>query len=483
MIGTRESTLSAGYAQERPAAQRGTGPEPLPSDTIVAVSTAKGPAPRGIVRLSGPKAEAIVGAAACRGFRRPRRNYSAVSAEIALPEFTVPATIYVMRGPRSYTREDVIEIHTFGAPPLLQAVMERLVAAGARPAGPGEFTRRAFLNGRLDLTQAEAVQAVVGAAGEAEYRAAQEALVGGLAARLRPIRAELVRLAASVEVSLDFSDQDVEIISRSEVVESAGRIRAALDELLSRASDGRLGSHAVRVVLYGPPNAGKSSLFNAILRQRRTIVSVEPHTTRDTVETEVTIAGRPLLLVDTAGLHAADDDLRAAAVARSEAARRSADLLLCVLDSSRSPGEEEARALRAASASPALILLNKSDLGPCDSGLAARLPARVDRLRVSARTGAGLDDVLRWLAEWLSDGRVERFPADLMLNARQTALLKDARASLDRIVRPDVDEGGTQMDLVATDLNEALDALSRITGDAVTEDVLDRIFADFCIGK
>jgi len=453
------------------------------ADTIVAVSTPAGPGERGIVRLSGPEAEAIVARVARGNLEFPRGNYTAVAAEFPLDDCVVPATVYVMRGPRSYTREDVIEIHSFGAPVLLQALLDRVMAAGARLAGPGEFTRRAFLNGRLDLTQAEAVQAVVMAAGEAEYRAAQSALSGVVARRIRSVRADLVSLVAWVEVSLDFSDQDVEIIAFAEVAARARRIRDALDELLSSAPEGRLPSHNVRVVIYGPPNAGKSSIFNALLRTRRAIVSDEPHTTRDALEAEISLAGRTATLVDTAGLHSSDDEVSAAAVAQTEAAVSSADIRLCVLDGTVSPGEEEMLALRFASGPNCLVLLNKSDLGPCDGALGASLPPAVDRLRVSAMTGAGVSQIVEWLSARIESGRVQRLPGDLMLNARQAALVRDAVGALNRAVQARPDEAEQHMELVAADLNDALRALSEITGDAFTADVLDRIFSDFCIGK
>ena len=453
------------------------------SDTIVAVSTAGGPSMRAIVRMSGPSATTIIRKilASESRLRLPTKNYRAVSATLELGEINLPVRLYLMRAPRSYTREDIVEIHTFGAPPLLNALMEQLITLGARPAGPGEFTRRAFLNGRIDLAQAEAVEAVVHARSEAEYRAAHAALAGRLSRRIAQLREQLADLAASVEVALDFSDQEVEIISHAETVQRLKPIRAALAELLAAREEGRIARHAVRVVLYGPANSGKSSLFNAILRRRQAIVSPRPGTTRDTIEATVGCDGLELLLVDTAGLHPPADDVAAAAVSRSREALQSGDLALCVLDATCPPSADTRRALQAAEPKRTLIVLNKRDLGECDASLKKLPPETVDVLSVSATTGDGIAEVLNWLCRCIRRGRVDRSPSELMVTARQARLMHAAAEAMDRILESEAAEQA--MDLVAADITEALRTLSDITGSCATEDVLDRIFSNFCIGK
>jgi len=452
-------------------------------DTIAALSTPHGPSPRAILRLSGPRAETITTQLLTPSdkARLPPENYRAVSVTINLDGIILPARLYLMRAPRSYTREDIVEIHTFGAPVLLEALMRKLLSLGARPAAPGEFTRRAFLNGRIDLAQAEAVEAIVHAQGEAEYRAAHSALAGHLSRSIRSLRHRLADLAATVAVALDFSDQDVEIISYDQALSRLRPLRASIDQLLAGRDQGRIGSHGVRVVLYGPPNAGKSSLFNAILQRKQAIVSPHPGTTRDTLEATITTDGTEIVLVDTAGLHSPSDDTDAAAVGRSRTALQSADLDICVLDLSATPSANVRETLQTIRATRTLIVLNKRDLGNCRPELEALLPENVKSVTLSATTGSGIGKLLHWVAGRLHEGGVDRAPVQFMLNARQTRLLHRAGTAMDRILKND--GGQNTMDLVSDDIADALRALSEITGDAVVEDMLDRIFANFCIGK
>ena len=452
-------------------------------DTIAAVSTPRGTSQRAIVRLSGPQAEAIARRLLTAASRDalPAANYRAVTVALRLNRLLLPARLYIMRAPRSYTREDIIEMHTFGAPPLLQALMEQLVAEGARPAEPGEFTRRAFLNGRLDLAQAEAVEALIHARGEAEYRAAQGALAGRLSRRVAAIRNDLADLAAAVEVALDFSDQDVRIVSPSDVLRRAATVRGALSELIASHDAGRVDSHTVRFALFGPPNAGKSSLFNALLQRHEAIVSPQPGATRDTLEATLTFDDLEIGLVDTAGLRPPGDAVEAVAVDRSRAALGTVDFHLCVVDAASPPEPDTLEALRHIAPQRTLILLNKRDVAPCHAELSRLLPEDAPKLAVSATTGEGLDALRLWIADRLRTGRIDRAPAEFMVNARQARLMALAVQALDRVLESDCADA--VMDLTANDLADALRALSDVTGSAVTEDVLDRIFSNFCIGK
>lgn len=386
-----------------------------------------------------------------------------------------------MRAPASYTREDIVEIHTFGNPALQSALMDALVTQGARPAGPGEFTRRAFLNGRVDLAQAEAVQAVVRARSDAERRAALGSLSGHLSRHIGAVRNRLADLAAAVEVSLDFSEQDVEIISLDGVRKRLRPIRDALAGLLERKDEGRIPHRAVRAVLFGPPNAGKSSLFNAVLRRRRAIVSPTAGTTRDSIEATLSFRGLDLLLVDTAGLRPPEDDLEAMAVTRSRNSVHRADLALCVLDSAHPPDADVREAIASLDPDHSILILNKCDLGACDASLERILPRRIETLSASALTGIGIEELMTRIADRVKKGRVDRSPSELMVNARQAGLLAEALHALSRVLEP---QGGElSMDLVAGDIREALAASSELTGDLVAEDILDRIFSNFCIGK
>ena len=449
-------------------------------DTIVAVSSAAGPSARGIVRMSGPDALRCLLRILVEPGALPARNYCAFSARLDLDGTPVPARIYLMRAPASYTREDIVELHTFGNPALLRGLLDRLGSLGARPAEAGEFTRRAFLNGRIDLAQAESVEALIHARSQAEYRAALDVLGGSLSRRIRDIRARVVELTAAVETSLDFSDQDVPCISQEEIAARLAPICDEIARLIAGKGEGRLSPAFARAVLFGPPNAGKSSLFNAILRRRRAIVSPHPGTTRDTIEATTALRSLELLLVDTAGLRPTGDGLEAAAVSKSRHSVRRADLALLVLDASRPPDAETRESLESLPPGRGLIVLNKRDLGPCDPQLAEALPRGIETAVVSAAIGAGVKELLQLIRKRVESGRVDRSAGELMVSARQAHLLERALGALKHLL----DEGRNQaMDLVASDLADALAALSELTGDAVTEDVLDRIFSTFCIGK
>jgi len=452
------------------------------ADTIAAISSPAGHSPRGIARLSGPGSPRILESllAKRRAEPVPRSNYRSFSSNISLGDVRVPATIYVMRAPTSYTREDIIELHVFGNPALLRQLLDAMTRLGARPAEPGEFTRRAFLNGRIDLAQAEAVEALIRARSEAEYRAAQGALSGDLSRRTHDIRERLADIAAAVEVSLDFADHDVELITYPEVRTRLRPLCAEVMALLSAKERGRLPRQSVRVALYGPPNAGKSSLFNAILRRRRAIVSPHPGTTRDTIEAAASFNGLEIALIDTAGLRPPEDEVEAAAVLRSRHSVVRADLALCVLDAVQPPCANVSDAIESLPPDRAVILLNKSDLGPCNPHLKAALPPGVEAITVSAVSGAGIPQLLGLIRERVASGQVDRSPGDLMVSARQANLLRQALAAIERPLQAD---DGHTMELVASDIREALAALSELTGDGVTEDVLCRIFSTFCIGK
>lgn len=462
-------------------------------DTIVAVSTPAGSSSRGIVRMSGPGAPDILRSVLPGEHRHtalPMRNYRSFATEIDLAGILLPARVYVMRAPGSYTREDIVEIHTFGCPALQGTLMDLLNRRGARMAEPGEFTRTAFLNGRLDLAQAEAVQALIHARTEAGFRAAAATLSGHLSRRIAAVTDRLIDLAAAVEASLDFAEHDIEIITREEVRERLRPLRDAVEQLLGAAGTGRLFRSAVRAVLFGPPNAGKSSVFNAILQRRRAIVSPHPGTTRDTIEAATSLNGIELVLVDTAGLRPLADEVESLAVSRSHDSVQAADIPLCVLDLTLAPSPETRELLRELDPERTRILLNKSDLGPCHRLLKEALPERAKTFRVCALDGSGLGRLLEDLRQAVERGDVDRTPKELMVNARQSGLLRRALEAMDRPLESPATL--LHMDLAANDIREALEHLGELKGMSgrpsvesrpVSEAILDRIFSTFCIGK
>ncbi len=498
-------------------------------DTIVAVSTPAGPSPRAIVRLSGPDAFALVEsllASAPLGAEMGNGRWETGNRLHALPAYSalevplrlrpggpaIPATLYLMRAPRSYTRQHVAEVHTLGSPPLLWMLLDALVARGARIAEPGEFTRRAFLAGRIDLAQAEAVLALIQAASVGEHRAAARALQGLASRRIHELHGRLVGLRSLVEASIDFAEHDIELVSRADVLAGVEDALAIVADALRNADAGALPPEGIRVALCGLPNAGKSSLFNALLGRDRAIVTPTPGTTRDAVAEPLTLDGIPFRLYDTAGIaargglpiahcplpiseigdrkseigsHALADPIDIEAATRSLGLIAGAHIALVVLDASQPLTDAARRLWRELEAPHKLLLLNKSDLPARVSeteamALTASVPGGVF-LRTSSRTGDGLG-ILKWaLASLVRSGRVEASPCDLLLNARHREALRNAREALDRASQA-VGEGMGE-EFAAADLRAAHDALGAITGHVAPDDLLDRIFAQFCVGK
>jgi len=457
------------------------------SNTIVATSTPAGRSPRAIVRLSGPgsvrAAAAVFEPAAAL---EQAASYSSIYGAVVLDNDAIrcPATVYVMRAPRSYTCEDVVEFHTVGAPPVLAALSDALVAAGARPAEPGEFTKRAFLNGRIDLTQAEAVQGVIRARSEAELRASQAQLGGAFRSAVDGLRARLVQLLASIEAAIDFVGEDIEPI---EPGDAAAQVDGLIAEVgsLTEGEPPAPPKEGVVTVLAGLPNAGKSSLLNALAGQGRAIVTHLPGTTRDTIEHRFDVEGTTFRLVDTAGIRKPEHEIEGQAVERAEDAARIADLVVLVIDGSR-PLTDEAKALwERLTSEPGravITVVNKSDLPQAlSAGDEGRLAQRGPILGLSALRGDGLDDLKSEMARAARSGAAGRPTHGFWLNTRHRAALARAGEAL-RLARAALaDELG--LEFAAADLHDALKALGDIVGETTPDDILDAIFAEFCIGK
>lgn len=453
------------------------------NDTIVAVATPPGRGGVGVVRLSGPDAQRVLRALlrATPADLESRRLHHAWLPDPEAPGRFLDEVLYVvMAGPNSYTGEDVVEVQTHGSPLVLQAIVAAAIRAGARAARPGEFTRRAFLSGRLDLTQAEAVVDLIEAQTGRALRAAAAALRGRTREACEEAREALADRLALVEAWIDFPEEDLPAEDRGALRAAVEDARGKLRLWLSTAKEGRALSEGVRIALAGRPNAGKSSLMNALAREDRAIVAPEPGTTRDFLETQVSIRGFPVTLVDTAGIREASGAVEGEGVRRSRAQMARAEYVLLLVDGGRPPTEED-RALYAEIDPARRVLVRaKGDLALAwDRSAWDAPPERF--ATVSALAAPGVAELEERLAALVAGGAHEASDV-VVASARQQAALEGAAEALERalghLARPSL-----ALDLLAADLRAALDGLGDLVGRVDAEAILDRVFSRFCIGK
>lgn len=461
-------------------------------ELVAAVATPPGAGGIAVVRLSGREAQEVASRLLPpRGEALPvdRREFRyAVLRDPRSGARLDEAVVLSFPAPHSYTGEPVVEFQVHGGRIPARRVLDALLALGVAPAGPGEFTRRAFLNGRIDLSQAEAVMDLIGAESERAANAAAEQLDGALSRRVAPLYDGLVALRADVEASLDFDEGDVpETLLPDALAARARDVHEGVAALLATWREGRLLREGALVVLGGRPNAGKSSLFNALLAADRAIVADEPGTTRDLIEEPLAVRGIPLRLVDTAGLREATGVVERQGVRRAEEQIRRADLQLRVIDASAPDCAAETAALAALSPAATVAVFSKCDLVP---GFAppAEVPDGMRAVCVSATTGQGIDALREAIAETLGVGTAT--DAGAVVNERHRGLLERADAALGEAIalaESGADEGagggGFDAVLAAQALREAAEALGAIVGRNVSEDVLDAVFSRFCIGK
>ncbi len=440
-----------------------------PNDTIAALATPPGQGGIAIVRVSGPAARTCFDA-----LFRPAGNQTVESHRLlyghlydASGEMIDECMAVLMLAPRSYTREDVAEFQAHGGEQVASQILAALYSLGVRPADPGEFTRRAFLNGRIDLSRAEAVMRLIEAQGQQASRAALRQLNGGVSAFVRAIQEQLLSLAAGAAAALDYPEEIDEEEAAGDLAQKAAdlaqRLLAACDERAARLLD-----TGFEAALCGRPNVGKSSLLNALLCEERAIVTDIPGTTRDVVRGSITLGGMRVNLSDTAGIREQTETVEAIGVERARQAMQAADLTLLVLDGSAPLTAEDEQLLRETAALNRVVILNKSDRGE-----AFPLPGA---LRVSAKSGQGMDALRQEIA------RQAKVRGDLPLtSARHMQLARQAAAQLQTAA--DALRDGAPLDLAAVDLHAALDTLGGITGDRVDEKLLDSVFSQFCVGK
>lgn len=447
-----------------------------PRDTIVAISTPLARGGLGVIRLSGSRSREI--AARILRFHGPAhwRSWSSELAELTDTAGGVVDQVVVsfFEGPRSYTADDVVEISCHGAPVVLRLCVERAVENGSRLAEPGEFTLRAYLNGRIDLPQAEAVRDLIDATTLYQARVAAQQIDGALSRRIRPIKERLLELIALLEAGIDFAEDDISVASAEEILRRLDPIDGALDNLLASFEAGKLVHQGFTLAIAGRPNVGKSSLFNRLLEQDRAIVTDIAGTTRDLVSEAISMEGIPVKLVDTAGLRASEDAIETLGIERSYRAMADADLTLLVLDLSAALTPEDRDLIEKLSGRKPLMAGNKSDLD-------RRLTEIADVLPVSALTGEGVPALRQAILHRLAPNGPVAPESGSITSIRHAALLRESQEALQNSRR--AVDFGLPHEMLLLDLYAALRPIDAVTGATTADDILNRIFSTFCIGK
>jgi tRNA modification GTPase len=478
-------------------------------DTIVAIATPPGRGGIGVVRLAGPEARAI--AAPMLRLSRELEPGRAIHGDLVEPcgagaptrETAATATnqaridevvVTYFAKPRSYTTDDIVEISAHGSPVVLRHIVELSLARGARLADPGEFTMRAFLNGRLDLTQAEAVRDLIDSQTLFQAKVAAQQLEGALSNRLKPIKQKLIELIALLEAGIDFADDDVSIAQDAAILDRIAQIKIPLTQLAASFTYGKIVHQGLTLAIVGRPNVGKSSLFNRLVERERAIVTAQPGTTRDLVSETVAIGGIPVELVDTAGIRSALDEAESIGIKKSMEALADADLVIVVIDKSQPITEEDDELLGQIESRPAIVVENKSDLASVPGDGALSRPTRAEpsavsntepnsppRIPTSALTGEGIpalrDAILRHVA---GDSTIQP-EAGFLTSVRHQKLVSDALTSLNAATGAVA--ACVPHEMLLLDLYGCLRPLDEITGATTSDDILNLIFGTFCIGK
>jgi tRNA modification GTPase len=451
-------------------------------DTIAAVSTPPGRGGIGIVRLSGPDAASI--AVQLVRLRHPLEHGRARLADVfdsegeSGPESRIDeALVTLFAAPHSYTAEDLVEIAAHGSPVVLDLLLRRAIALGARLAEPGEFTRRAFLAGRIDLTQAEAVRDLIDAQTLTQARLAASQMGGALSRRVAPVKQSLVELVALLEAGIDFAEDDVEVTPAAEIARRIDEIVPPLKTLEASFARGRIVHDGLTLAIVGRPNAGKSSLFNRLVERERAIVTATPGTTRDLVTERISLDGIPLELVDTAGLREGREEVEQLGIARSREAMADAALVLIVLDATQPLNDEERSLLASVEGRSALVAINKSDLANAEP--LAHQVASLPVLPTSARTGEGIP-ALREQILALATGGTSAEPG-MLTSLRHQQTISTALSALADATKANA--ASIPHEMILLDLYRSLWALDSLTGQTTPDDILNLIFSTFCIGK
>jgi tRNA modification GTPase len=467
-------------SQPEPAAPLATAHD----KTIAAISTPLGEGGLAVIRLSGSDALAIADSAFEPVGRSSSKPTAAASHTlhygriVRCGQVVDEVLLSVLRAPRSFTRENMVEITCHGGILAAKLILDTVLGAGARLAMPGEFTQRAFLNGRIDLTQAEAVADLIHARTELALRAANQQLAGKLSRRINQLRDEMIKVLAHVEAHIDFPDEDIAPDTFDQILARLDGSLAFMEELLRTAPEGQLMRRGLRAAIIGRPNVGKSSLLNQLLGHERAIVSPIPGTTRDTIEETANIRGLPVVFIDTAGLRESEDALEQEGVRRSHTTLANAELILHMLDNSAPLSPADESHIEEFSGKKRILVRNKADL-PAKLELPERLTDPTAQL--SCLTGQGIESLKDLIKELVWAGQIPNEMLEVMINSRHQEALQRARAST--LLTLEALRQGAALELAASDLRIAVSAIGEIVGKTSTEDLLDSIFSQFCIGK
>lgn len=455
------------------------------TDTIAAIATPLGESGIGVIRISGSKAYDVGDAIFKSKSSLPlaqRRDRSIQYGLIVDDDGKAvdEVILLIMKGPRSYTAEDVLEIQCHGGRQSLSEILGLVLRHGARLANPGEFTQRAFVNGRIDLAQAEAVMDVIQAKSAQGLTSAVSQLEGRLSRVVGDMRLHLTDFITRLEVTVDYPEEDLEDIEVPDIAGAIREMERRLDDMLAESKSGRMMRDGVMAAIAGTPNAGKSSLLNRFLETERAIVTDVPGTTRDVIEEWISIQGVPICLVDTAGIRSTDDTVEQIGVRRAKEYMDRADIILVVVDQSRPLQEEDRQILETARGRQALIVLNKEDLQPAfetEELQSYGLPL----LSISASTGAGMGELKDAMLSLALKQGLTAAQSALLANTRHIELVRQSREALQRAL--DTIEAGMPVDCAIVDIREAWELLGSITGDTVHDDIIEEIFSRFCLGK
>ncbi|MBP2651237.1 MAG: mnmE 1 [Firmicutes bacterium] len=457
-------------------------------DTITAIATAVGDGGIGIVRLSGAKAVETVE----KIFRvSGKKSLSQIKSHVVtyghifdprLGELVDEVLVVVMLAPRSYTKEDVVEIHCHGGAMTLRKILDLTLKAGARLAQPGEFTKRAFLNGRIDLSQAEAVIDVIRAKTDASLKMSVGHLTGVFSEKVIGLRHELLRLIAHLEAAIDFPEDDIDAIATEDVAQSVTGLLSEVENILATAQTGRILRDGLKTVIIGKPNVGKSSLLNALLREKRAIVTEIPGTTRDIIEEYSNFGGVPLRIVDTAGIRETTDIVERIGVEKTWEMLDKADIVLFIMDASVPLSDDDRKILALIKSRKAIVLVNKTDLPEVleRQQIIDLLPEKLI-INISALKETGLDELAQAINQLVYSGQVELNEAAFVNNVRHVDIFEDVKYSFCEVINSI--NAGMSPDFLVIDLRMAWQKLGEITGETVDDDIIDQIFSQFCIGK